>query len=110
MVVVPINYRLGTLAGSLPLAAFAFTGPGLEKTVRWFLAANGLIMPFIALQTFCHPLIWGASAWAVMLPGATIFLLCHLSTEGTGFDEIPNRVCHGRGLSIWLNSFGILDR
>jgi hypothetical protein len=55
-------------------AAFVFMGPGLEKTVRWFLVANGLIMPFIALQTFYHPLIWGASLWAVTLPGATISL------------------------------------
>jgi hypothetical protein len=55
-------------------AAFVFMGTGLEKTVRWFLTANGLIMPFIALQTFCHPLIWGASLWAITLPGATISL------------------------------------
>jgi hypothetical protein len=55
-------------------AAFVFMGAGLEKAVRWFLFANGLIMPFIALQTFYHPLIWGASLWAVTLPGATITL------------------------------------
>ena len=55
-------------------AAFVFIGSGLQKTVRWFLVANGLIMPFIALQTFYHPLIWGASLWAVTLPGATISL------------------------------------
>jgi hypothetical protein len=55
-------------------AAFVFVGPGLEKTVRRFLIANGLIIPFIALQTFYHPLIWGASLWAVTLPGATISL------------------------------------
>jgi hypothetical protein len=55
-------------------AAFAFRGPGLERTVRWFMIANGLIMPFIALQTFYHPLIWVASLWAVTLPGATVSL------------------------------------
>lgn len=55
-------------------AAFVFNGARLEKLVRWFLIANGLIMPFIALQTFYHPLIWGASLWAVTLPGATISL------------------------------------
>lgn len=55
-------------------AAFVFTGAGLEKTARWFLIANGLILPFIALQTFYHPLIWGASLWAVTLPGSTITL------------------------------------
>jgi len=55
-------------------AAFVFTGPGLERTVRWFLIANGVIVPFIALQTFYHPLIWVASLWAVTLPGSTIAL------------------------------------
>jgi hypothetical protein len=55
-------------------AAFVFTGPGLEKTARRFLIANGLIMPFIALQTFYHPLIWVASLWAVTFPGSTISL------------------------------------
>lgn len=55
-------------------AAFVFTGPGLEKTARWFLIANFLITPFIALQTFYHPLIWGGSLWAVTFPGATISL------------------------------------
>ena len=55
-------------------AAFVFRGPGLEKTVRWFLVANGLIMPFIALQTFYHPLIWIASLWAVTFPGSTLSL------------------------------------
>lgn len=55
-------------------AAFIFTGGGLAKTARYFLLANGLIMPFIALQTFYHPLIWGASLWAITLPGAAIAL------------------------------------
>ena len=53
-------------------AAFVFMGSGLEKAVRWFFIANGLIMPFIALQIFYHPLIWGATSWAVTLPGATL--------------------------------------
>ncbi len=55
-------------------AAFAFTGPGVEKVVRWFLIANGVIVPFVALQTFYHPMIWGATLWAVTLPGSTISL------------------------------------
>lgn len=55
-------------------AAFIFTGTGLEKTIRWFLIANGLILPFIALQTYYHPLIWGGSLWAITLPGSTISL------------------------------------
>jgi hypothetical protein len=55
-------------------AAFVFTGAGLERTVRRFLIANGLILPFIALQNYYHPLIWLASLWAITFPGATISL------------------------------------
>ncbi len=55
-------------------AAFAFSGPGLEKTTRRFLIANGLILPFIALQTYFHSMIWIAALWAVTFPGATISL------------------------------------
>ncbi len=55
-------------------AAFVFDRPGLERTIRWFLIANGLILPFIALQNYYHPMIWVASLWAVTFPGATISL------------------------------------
>jgi hypothetical protein len=55
-------------------AAFVFTGAGLERTVRRFLIANGLLLPFIALQNYYHPLIWPASLWAITFPGATITL------------------------------------
>ena len=55
-------------------AAFAFTGSGLERTARRFLIANGLLMPFLVLQIYYHPLIWPASLWAITFPGATISL------------------------------------
>jgi hypothetical protein len=55
-------------------AAFVFTGLGVERTTRWFMIANGVIVPFVALQTFYHPLIWVATLWAVTLPGSTISL------------------------------------
>ena len=55
-------------------AAFVFAAGGLERTVRWFLIANGLLLPFIALQNYYHPLIWPASLWAITFPGATISL------------------------------------
>jgi len=55
-------------------AAFVFRGPGLDRTVRRFLLANGLILPFIALQNYYHPLIWIAALWAVTFPGAMISL------------------------------------
>lgn len=52
-------------------AAKVFTGPGLDRIVRWFLVANGLLLPFIALQMYFHSLIWIAALWAVTFPGST---------------------------------------
>jgi hypothetical protein len=52
-------------------AARVFTGGGLHRVVRWFLTANGLLLPFLALQMYFHPLIWVASLWAVTFPGST---------------------------------------
>lgn len=52
-------------------AARVFTGKGLEQVVRLFLTANGLLLPFIALQMYFHTLIWIAALWAVTFPGAT---------------------------------------
>lgn len=60
---------LATLFG-----AFVFTGDGLERTVRWFMTANGLILPFLALQIYYNPLIWIAALWAITFPGSTIGL------------------------------------
>jgi hypothetical protein len=52
-------------------AAMVFRGGGLHRIVRVFLIANGLLLPFIALQMYFHPLIWIAALWAVTFPGAT---------------------------------------
>jgi hypothetical protein len=52
-------------------AAKVFTGRGLERTTRTFLIANGLLLPFIALQMYVHALIWIAALWAITFPGAT---------------------------------------
>lgn len=56
-------------------AAFVFTGKGLERTVRWFLIANGCLIPFLAFQIYWHSLIWGGALWAITFPGATISLI-----------------------------------
>lgn len=53
------------------LAARVFTGAGQERVVRLFLTANGLLLPFIALQMYVHWLIWIAALWAVTFPGST---------------------------------------
>jgi hypothetical protein len=55
-------------------SAFVFADAGLERTVRRFLIANGLILPFLALQIYFHALIWPASLWAITFPGSTISL------------------------------------
>lgn len=52
-------------------AAFVFTRRGASGTARLFLIANGLLLPFIALQMYWHALIWLAAAWAVTFPAAT---------------------------------------
>ena len=52
-------------------AARVFVGGGQERLVRWFLTANGLLLPFIALQMYVHWLIWIAALWAITFPGST---------------------------------------
>lgn len=52
-------------------AAMVFTGRGVERVARWFLIANGLLLPFIALQMYWHWMIWIAALWAVTFPGST---------------------------------------
>ena len=64
-------------------AAMVFTGRGLERAVRTFLTANGLLLPFIALQMYAHGLIWIASLWAVTFPGATWSLAVLFRRAGT---------------------------
>ncbi|MEO7966527.1 MAG: hypothetical protein ABIT38_21725 [Gemmatimonadaceae bacterium] len=53
------------------LAARVFTGDGLERRARLFLTANGLLLPFLALQIYFHWMIWIAALWAVTFPGST---------------------------------------
>jgi hypothetical protein len=52
------------------LVARVFTGKGIERTARNFLVANGLLLPFIALEMYLDWLIWIAAFWAVTFPGA----------------------------------------
>jgi hypothetical protein len=51
--------------------ARVFGGDGQERVARVFLTANGLLLPFIALQMYVHWLIWIAALWAVTFPGST---------------------------------------
>ena len=52
-------------------AAQVFTGKGIERVARFWLMANGLLLPFLALQMYFHPLIWIASLWAITFPAST---------------------------------------
>ena len=52
-------------------AAQVLTGRGIERIARFWLTANGLLVPCIALQMYFHPLIWIASLWAVTFPAST---------------------------------------
>ncbi|MBN2566290.1 MAG: hypothetical protein JXB46_11325 [Candidatus Eisenbacteria bacterium] len=56
---------------SMLFASRIFTGGGQERLVRWFLTANGLLIPFLLFQMQVHWLIWIAALWAVVFPGAT---------------------------------------
>jgi hypothetical protein len=67
-----LGYSFMSLA-TLFVAA-VFRGDGLERVTRWFLIANGLLLPFISLQMYVHGLIWFAAAWAVTFPGSTVCL------------------------------------
>jgi hypothetical protein len=62
------------MSASALFAANVFKGRGIVQTVRWFLIANGLLLPFNALQMYSPWLIWISAFWAVTLPGATISL------------------------------------
>jgi hypothetical protein len=53
------------------LASRVFRGAGLARIARVFLFANGVLLPFIALQMYAHWLIWIAALWAVTFPGST---------------------------------------
>lgn len=52
-------------------AAGVFTGAGTERSARRWLFANGLLLPFIALQMYVHWFIWVAAWWAITFPCAT---------------------------------------
>jgi len=64
-------------------AARIFIGGGLVRVVRLFLTANGLLLPFIALQMYVHWLIWIAALWAVTFPVSTWSLAILFRRVGT---------------------------
>ena len=55
-------------------AAFGLVGTPSTRTARWFLLANGLLLPFLLFQIYFNSLIYIAALWAVTFPGASIAL------------------------------------
>lgn len=66
-------------------ASRVFLGGGVERVARRFLLANGLLLPFIALQMYLHGLIWIAALWAITFPGAvwSLAILFRRLTSGS---------------------------
>lgn len=63
------------MSASTLFAAAEFTGGGrLERWIRHALIANGCLIPFLALQMYFPPLIWGGALWAITFPMATWLL------------------------------------
>jgi hypothetical protein len=60
-------------------AAAVFGGPGIERWIRRALIANGCLIPFLALQMYYPPLIWGGALWGITFPAAAWLLAIHFS-------------------------------
>src|SRR5688572_5840547 len=56
---------------AVDILGYSFMSLATLFAARVFLTANGLLLPFIALQMYFHPLIWVAALWAVTFPGST---------------------------------------
>jgi len=69
------GYSLMSL--SMLFAAAVFGNPGLERWIRRALVANGCLLPFLALQMYYPPLIWGGSLWGITFPAASCLLAIH---------------------------------
>ncbi|HET6362073.1 MAG TPA: hypothetical protein VFH11_08445 [Gemmatimonadota bacterium] len=71
------------------LASRVFPGEGVERLARRFLVANGLLLPFLALQMYVHALIWIAALWAVTFPGSTWALAVFFRRLGVSVGREP---------------------
>lgn len=54
------------------LAAFALPNARFSLCSKVFLIANGLLLPFIALQMYFPQLIWVAALWGLTFPAAAV--------------------------------------
>lgn len=73
-----LGYSMMSLATLL--SAFALpAGPQVRKA-RAAMIANGLLLPFLALQMYWPVLIWGGALWGITFP-ATMILLAQLLSD-----------------------------
>ena len=65
---------LGYSFMSLSTLAGAFAMPDLRhgRLAAGFMLANGLLVPFLALQMFVPALIWGGALWGITFPAAML--------------------------------------
>jgi len=70
-------YGYSLMSLSTLFAAPVFRKKGLERWIRIALIANGCLIPFLALQMYWPPLIWGGAFWAITFPAATGLLAVH---------------------------------
>jgi len=69
------GYSLMSL--STLFAAAVFGDHGIERWIRCALVANGCLIPFLSLQMYYPPLIWGGSLWGITFPAASLLLAIH---------------------------------
>ena len=67
-------YGYSLMSLSTLFAAAVFTNQGIERWIRLALIANGCLIPFLALQMYYPPLIWGGSLWGITFPAASWLL------------------------------------
>lgn len=70
-------FAYGLMSLSTLFAARVFTSEGIERWIRWALTANACLTPFLWLQMYHPPLIWGGALWAITFPAASLLLALH---------------------------------
>jgi hypothetical protein len=85
-------YGYSLMSLSMLFAAITFGKQGLERWIRLSLIANGCLIPFLVLQMYWPPLIWGGSLWGVAFPLATSLLFIYFKR----LDPDQDQSAHGR--------------
>lgn len=68
-------FAYGLMCLATLFAAQVFKGAGREQRgIFWALTANGCLLPFLWLQMYYPPLIWGGALWAITFPAASVLL------------------------------------